>query len=362
LKTGNLTGFIDNLWMVAHDSGELAATVSAYQIAGLDGDTDEQYRLISRVVNGYNGANQIYVRPNSDSGSNFGYQYLYGSDTSTGVGRGTGSRFGELNYCAALGDICFFDMLIQAKSGQVRTSIDKTGRFTSGSATVGLVGITGGAWNNTVDNLTSLQITGSASGLGIGSRFILLKKVTNSTGMRTGTLDVRGTIKGAWQEVYRTTLAAAATAVTVSGLLGNTKDQILRVRVRWIGGYDGSYGAGIRMNADATASRHGHQALDGTSTTASTWRGTSTDFPIGNPTDLDGISHYETLIYAKAGFVRTGISEGVFGVTGTFVYGVQLLGHSYNESATELTSLLIYAGQANGLGIGTEIVVERLNL
>jgi hypothetical protein len=211
MKTGDITGFIDNLWQVVHDSGELAAAVTSYTISGLDGDTDEQYRLISRVVNGYAGDAYVVIQPNADAGNNYGIQDVYGVDTTVTAYRGVVPI-----YILDLGTskLSMSDTILNAKSGIVRTAITKYAGKVSGTTVNGIY-LVGHSWNNSVDNITSLKLNGSeASCIGIGSRFILLKKVTNSVGMRTGTLDVRGTIKGAWQEVYRTTIGEEEFHVT----------------------------------------------------------------------------------------------------------------------------------------------------
>jgi hypothetical protein len=68
------------------------------------------------------------------------------------------------------------------------------------------------------------------------------------------------------------------------------------------------------------------------------------------------------LLYAKTGYVRTALSEIIRDITGTTVSFIILQGDSYNETSTEMTSLVISSDQTNGLGVGTSIIVERLNL
>lgn len=218
MKTGSLEGFVDRTWQVVHDSGELAAAVTSYAISGLDGDTDVKYRLISRVVNGYNGAVDFPLRPNNDLGNNYGYQVISANSTTAFAARGTTTGLSNaVGYSDALNSISFADLILNAKSGSVRTGISKTTYNVAGT-TVGSIQLNGISWNNTADNITSLVIAASAaSGIGIGSRFILLKEVHVPSGLRTGELDIRGTLEGAWQEIYRHTVTSSFDILSGSG-------------------------------------------------------------------------------------------------------------------------------------------------
>lgn len=364
MKTGSLEGFVDRTWQVVHDSGELGAAVTSYTISGIDGDTDVKYRLISRVVNGYNGASSCLCRINNDSGANYGNQYIQGGDTTVGAGRGTTGTNFSIGYGAALARVSMCEVLLNAKSGIVRSSIKKIAYDITGT-TVNYVQAAGQSWNNTADNIISLNIySDQTSGIGIGSRFILLKEVRIASGLRTGELDILGTLKGAWQEVYRHTVAGSAeTSITVSGLLGNTLDQILRVRVRAVSGSTTNT-IGVRINNDSGATAYGYQQLNGNSTSASAGRTTDSGINMGYAVAINDLTLMEILLYSKTGFPRTAICESVQTISGTTVTQMTLSGHSYVEgtNATQLTSLVFVSSDTGGFGIGSEFVVERLNL
>lgn len=360
MKTGSLEGFVDRTWQICHDSGELAAAATSYTISGLDGDTDVKYRLIVRGVAGVTNSNFL-MRFNNDTGTNYGIQRLSGQGTNVLAARGTATAaYLNVNLTTpANGSVNRSDTLIQAKSGSVRTLTIKDIGQLSGT-TVDIVSVQGWSWNNTADNITSIVVlSDQASGIGIGSRFILLKEVHVPSGLRTGELDIRGTLKGAWQEVYRHTVTGAAeTAITVSGLKGNTTDQILRVRVRGVNGYSGAVNAWIKPN-NCGAGSCGYQSVAGNDATPSAYRSTSeAGFFCGGFGALNQVMHSETIIYAKSGFVRTAIQE-VLHANGTVVY---LFGSSLNDTSNEIISLVISGDQIGTLGIGTEIVIERLNL
>lgn len=363
MRTGNLEGFVDRTWQVVHDSGELAAAVMSYTISGLSGDTDVKYRLISRVVNGYNGPVAYNALINNDSGNNYGYQYVTSQNAAVAANRGTLTAIlNAAGYCSALNGITFNDFILNAKSGSTRTGIVKFAFDISGT-TVGTVQVNGLSWNNSVDNITSLQITGGQVGcIGIGSRFILLKEVHVPSGLRTGELDIRGTLKGAWQEVYRHTVSGSAeTSITVSGLKGNTTDQILRVRVRAVGGYNGAGRYVLRFNND-TGNNYGNQYLQGIDTTVSAGRIVGNGLVANDdPQALGQVAYIETLLYLKSGFVRTGIHGRACWISGTTVGNMTLVGDVWANTVDEVTSL-VFAGTTNNFGIGTEICIERLNL
>ncbi len=358
MKTGSLEGFVDRTWQIVHDSGELAASVTSYTISGLDGDTDVKYRLISRVVSNNAGGLNLNFRFNGDSGANYGYQYVDGSSASVTANRATNDTAVSFGYSSAIGNVNLIDSLIHAKSGTVRTVVTKSAMNINGTS-VGYSRLFGNSWNNTADNITSITLW---SDFGIGSRFILLKEVHVPSGLRTGELDIRGTLKGAWQEVYRHTVAGSAeTSITVSGLLGNTKDQILRVRVRWVNANNSDEGFYIRLNGDG-GTNCGYQLVYGQNASALAARGTLTSMYAGSGVALNNINHTEMLLYLKSGFVRTGISEVINGISGTTIINAMLAGSSWNNTADEITHIDILSNHTGAIGIGSEFVIERLNL
>lgn len=149
--------------------------VTSLTISGLNGDVDEEYILESKVVNGYNGTAGAAVRLNNDTGTNYGYQFLQGVDTTASAARSTGDR-AYINSGTALGHIAHSRTSIFAKSGFVRTILNELCSQIV-TTTVSLVGIWGMSWNNTADNITSLVIAASqAGGLGVGSSFSLFRK------------------------------------------------------------------------------------------------------------------------------------------------------------------------------------------
>lgn len=359
MRYGTLDGKIDGIWQVAYDSGTLTEATTSLTISGLNGDVDKEYELYSFVKNGYNGAQVVSIKLNNDSTANiYGVQWMAGNNTSALAERATHNRLLALSTPSALNDITWISTKIQAKSGQVRTALSQIAYEISGT-TVGTVGSEAGSWNNTADNLTSIVVTASqANGIGAGSRFILLKKVDASSGMRTGILQPNE-IKGCWKRVYDNTLTGAATSVTVSGLTGNTTP-ILRVRARIVNGYNGGIELFLRPNNDS-GSNYGRQRLGGASSTVSATRHTSnTAIFLATAAALNELSQTDLVLYAKSGNVRTTVDSFSQGIAGTTINSVQVSGQSWNNTADEITSLVVLADQANGLGVGTHIEVDAL--
>jgi len=151
------------------------SAVTSIDITGLEGDTDEQYMLdVSRVDDG-NCAN-LAVRFNGDTGSNYGYQLLSGSDTTTVAARGA-TVYLLFGVSGTTGYLSGGNMLIHAKSGYVRTVLCNYTQNVTGT-TVDTLRTLGQAWNNTGDEITSINILNSGAGdLGIGTSISLYRRI-----------------------------------------------------------------------------------------------------------------------------------------------------------------------------------------
>ena len=194
---------------------------------GLDGDTDEQYHIISRQIGGP--VNQDYIRfsINEDNVANpgvYGIQRLYASNNTGGAVRGTASSYGLINYTYTAGATSLGEYTFYAKSGNARTW---TGSFTGEfETTYNETEEQGTVWNNTVDNVVSFQGFGVVDNhIGAGSRLIIVRNA-HAILQRTGTMDVVGKVKYAWQEIYNYEVGAAEDSYTKLLIHGdsNTKN------------------------------------------------------------------------------------------------------------------------------------------
>jgi len=366
MKIGTIESptIIDGTWQVIHDSGELASAVTDYDITDLDGDTDIEYKLIVRqVVGGANGT--LSFRFNNDTSTIYGYQEFKGIGSNATTTQGTTSinRFYMSYNANSVGDIIFGEAHIYAKQGYIRTALTKWVGKISGT-TVGECGMDGCVYNKTDSNITSIQVLGSvASGLGVGTRIILMRKVT-ADGLKTGDLEVQGKVYGVWQEVSRKEVTGSAIDSHAFTDLDGDTDVLYRLVIRGVNNYDGACTTVFQFNDD-TANNYGYQQLYATNTTVTAANYTSKyNFSGGLVfgSDLNDLYQASFLIYAKSGYVRSVIMEGSSAIMGTTVGYTALVGASWNNTANEIISLKVSNTEATGLGVGTVIILERLNL
>ncbi len=167
--------FSANTWVKIYEN-ELGAPETSVTISNLDGNTDVMYRLVVRGINGYgSGSNDVFIRPNNDSGANYGYQQLYGGDTTAGASRVTDATYLKLGYNSVLNYITYAKATLYAKSGYVRTMVNSYGQDVTGTTVTYMI-LRGQSWNNTADNITSLVVGAQqTSGLGTGTAIELWK-------------------------------------------------------------------------------------------------------------------------------------------------------------------------------------------
>jgi hypothetical protein len=357
MKTASIAGTIyGNEWQTIYDSGELGSAQTSITISNLDGNTDKEYRLIARVVNGYSGVSGSFLTFNGDTGTNYGDQELYGESTTVGSVRTSPRSNVFMTAGTALGGISLFDGIIYAKSGFVRTLIAKTAYRIAGTTVEGIMS-EGCVWNNTADNLTSMTLTASQiNGLGVGTRIILMRRADRdaSTIGKSGKINAYGKIKGCFQKIYENTLSSAAASVTISSLDGNT-DLLYIIKIRSIGSGVGSPdGVFLRFNADS-GSNYGYQFYMGINTSSSAGRAAFNYAVVGNAATQSGyVGLSEALIYAKSGYTRALVASALRDVTSTTVSTSMITGSSWSNTTDNITSISVLA-QTGNLGTGTYI-------
>jgi hypothetical protein len=208
MKTGalNIVGqFYAGTWQLVEDKQFTEATTS-YTFSGLHGDTDEEYRVVGFFVNPYAGSTSYFIRPNNDTGSNYGYQYVRGINTATSAARSTATGM-VLTTTSNQNEKCLGELILKAKSGIVRTAINMYVAGVNGT-TVLEAGIVGHSWNNTSNEITSLAVTATnANGIGAGSRVLLFKRTLSGSeatmGLKFNSLNVKGKVNaGVMQKIY----------------------------------------------------------------------------------------------------------------------------------------------------------------
>ena len=159
-----------------------------------------------------------------------------------------------------------------------------------------------------------------------------------------------------WSKIYDNTLSSAATSVTISGLHGDV-DLEYKLEARIVNGYNGAVSCYVRPNNNSSGSNFGFQGLYGANTSAAAIRATSAGWDCGYLNALAEVTQQSLTISSKSGYVRTCIKEQLGYTATTTVANVDLKGQSWNNTADEITSLVVLADQTNGLGIGTQITL-----
>lgn len=161
-----------------------------------------------------------------------------------------------------------------------------------------------------------------------------------------------------WKEIYTHTVTGAAeTSITIPDLHGDV-DLEYKLEARIVNGYNGVANYSCRINADGATNYGDQQFYNSDATTVAAVRSTATDhILLGNNGALSSLNQSTTIIQAKSGYVRTAITEWTGSISGTTVTHTRIIGTSWNNTVDEITSLVVLANQANGLGIGTEITL-----
>lgn len=157
---------------------------------------------------------------------------------------------------------------------------------------------------------------------------------------------------------YETTLTSAQTSITISGLDGDT-DVEYRLIVRLVSGAAGGYFL-VRLNNDSTADVYGEQRVLGQSSSVLATRATRNGMPSHySAVDSGEVSDIHFKIYAKSGHIRAAISEVGSKVGTTTVNESLLVGHSWNNTADNITSIVLAGMVTDTFGIGSYIVLYK---
>lgn len=184
LKTNNFTNgtptgiittpYIKGAW-VRVGSSILGSPASSITFSGLDGDRDVLYYLSAqyKIPSGASGYPAFRARLNNDSGGNYGIQNLRGASTTvSGYRDGAMTHIGGMAYGAQANNYAYANLLIFAKSGFVRPAIGQFSQNLNGT-TVEAIDISGGVWNDTSNNITSIVCPITTNNYDTASQFDL---------------------------------------------------------------------------------------------------------------------------------------------------------------------------------------------
>lgn len=327
---------------------EYGGARTVHSFIDLNGDADIEYKLVSRIVSGGTSAT-FYLRPNNDSGSNYGYQQMAAVNTTIAPDAATSYTGYPLVYNTSnSGELLFNEAILYAQTGASRVVLMRGANKIS-TTTVSDLNLLGGYWNNTADNITSLAITSNVTnGLAIGTHLLLFRRCLSgsvaTSGMRFGNINVKGSATlGEMSLISRYEVTGSAVSgYTFTGLNGNV-DTLYEIRVYLKSG-EGTGGVGIiaQLNSDTTDGHYGCQWMwaSGTSKGGSrfTYMGLNTG---ASEVTINNLSLAEVLLYAKSGFVRTSLSAGNDRFTGTTATRILRTADSWNNTADNITSIKI---------------------
>jgi len=169
-----------------------------------------------------------------------------------------------------------------------------------------------------------------------------------------------GSIKGdTWERIYDVTLTEAATSLTISGLNGDVDEEYL-LESKVVNGYNGACSCDLRLNNDSGAN-YGRQYFYGLDSAVTSARATTDTYlgTIGGGAALSDVNLSSLKLFAKTGFVRTAIHSLIAGIITTTARQILLQGSSWNNTADNITSLVIGARQTGGIGVGSSFQLYR---
>lgn len=179
LKSNNFTGgtptgsittpYIKGAW-VRVGSQVLGSAASSVTFSGLDGDRDVLYYL-SSSIKAANATGDIKINLNNDTGNNYGYQRLTGTNTTVAAARATPSCL----YAGVTGTNAYLSQhntLLFAKQGFLRPAITQTINDITGT-TVTAIWTLGQSYSVTNTNITEIDIAVSTNNFDTGSQFDL---------------------------------------------------------------------------------------------------------------------------------------------------------------------------------------------
>lgn len=334
----------------------------------LNGDEDAFYTYILYHVGVAEGLLYPTMIFNNDSSALYGFRGLSIGNTTVGNWSGTAQNF---HYVGGVdnGQVSFSVLRMSAKSGMPRFMDGMLVENVSGT-TVNSIYPAGWVYNETGTNITRAKVgTTGTTGLGIGTRLIILKSNNFSGGVPCGSITAPS-IKGSWVRVGSQTLSSPANNLTISGLNGN-RDVLYLISIFLKGGANGAAycGAVIQPNSDNTDS-YGFQLMRALNTAIAAWRTTTTTsgYDRGLAISHDSVAtdryeHSQMILFAPTGNARVAIARSYQDVIGDgtgSASGIKIIGSVWKDTANNITDLYMYSNNSKVYAAGTTVEVYAL--
>ncbi len=158
-----------------------------------------------------------------------------------------------------------------------------------------------------------------------------------------------------WYQVYQTELVSAATTLTISSLLGDS-DVEYKLICRFANDYAGACEYKMRLNNDGGANQYGQQILYAGDTTVSSSKAANLDaIALGYVSAQNHLCSHQSLIHAKSGEYRLLQGHNLRDGNANAIPSMMFRDCIWNDNSNEITSIVIYATETDGLGVGTTI-------
>lgn len=173
--------------------------------------------------------------------------------------------------------------------------------------------------------------------------------------MRVGRKNVLGLLNvDTWQKIYENELSSSATSVTISGLDGNTEENYF-LFVTLKNGYAGTVTYRLRLNNDS-GSNYGYQNIQAEGSTGTANRATDSGIILGYATAQDYMSQSTVNLFSKSGNNRLILVQRVYNLDETrTIGGIEVAGWSWNNSGSNITSMVIVGSQTDSIAVGSVI-------
>lgn len=159
-----------------------------------------------------------------------------------------------------------------------------------------------------------------------------------------------------WQLIHEKTFEAAANSYTISILDGNTQREYMITGV-FKNAANAATNFYLRPNNDS-ADNYGYLSInsDGTNVTTGT-DATYSAFNIGYCNAINKFTFFSAIIYAKSGVQRSALIQANNSVTGATIGAIAQETGIWNNTADNITSLVIATNQADAIGIGSRFTL-----
>jgi len=357
----------NNVYPVRIDDAEIIIPggQTEFNVTGLEGDSDESYKIFTMIKSAYNTTFRMTL--NGDTSALYGCQHMSASGlVPSAVREDAQPNFNLMSLNT--NEIGLIEANMYSKSAYGRSLLFKKVAGISGT-TVNEVSSAAAVYNEPDTEITSIRLySDSLYGLDAGSRLIVLKKVTLSDAASTkvGSVDAPAIVEGMWQQIYEYECIVDTNSIEITGLDGD-EDEIYKVIYK---GRAGDYPGDVQLilNGD-TASNYGMQYLKGYSTTVSADQITQSYVKLGSHSvgtiyELDPKRGClsEALLYAKSGAERACIVLDSSEIWHHHLGNQQvfLRGQSWNNTASNITSMTIRGAGLNGLAEDSKVSLFRL--